>query len=167
MELYTPETLVQIVESPYRTHEVACPYYGYRRFVSPLLLSTSSKLYEIYLSTHGISFSTNCIHCHVNHPATRFCLPRDFLAFDMDFLLDVLEKSPRLAISTTMFFRVLRICGYLMVNTRIIVDLIQLYVPFYLHYDASFVEQLLHTLTVNGYTPLANQLRSISLRDSS
>ena len=165
----TSRPISQLVESP-RTHEICIPAFGFSRMISPTLFSYCSTFYEAYLSradTHTDFTTSLCAHCNTEHNSTRFCLPYVYAPFEVEFLLDFIERTPQCALPPPLFISILRLSDYLMLNHNFIFDMIQLYIPRYMRRRSPFTEALVDALSHTAYHRLGEEFARIYFSDSS
>lgn len=82
--------------------------------------------------------------------AELLCLPDEFAPFVLEFLLDFLEWTAQTNLPQPLLFPVIRLCGFLLIETPVIYEIIQLYIPSFLRRQSSFTRALVEELTRSG-----------------
>ena len=154
MEHLFSRPIIQLAESPYRTHEICIPAYSYSRFVSPGLMSFDSAFYNSYLQRHDNEYTVPfCAKSSHSHTSTRFCLSYLYSPYELDFLIDFLEYTPQNSISSSLFLSLIRLCDYFLLNPAVIIDMIYLYIPQNFA-NRSYLEALVDILNATSYREL-------------
>lgn len=164
-DLEPDRPIKQLAESPVKTHLLCIPAYNYTRFVSPVLLSHCSPVYNAYLMFNGVFATSRCSHCLRVHTKQRFCFSAVYTPYELDFLLDFLELTPQSAFSLSRFLSLLRLCDFLLLPHVLIFDLIQLYVPRHMRHRSLYTEALVEVLNSTSYSPLGASFTRTYFRD--
>lgn len=163
MDSFKPLRIPQMLESVHRNNQIAIPRYGYFRNISSTALSCMSSFYEAFRNNHSSRFSAYCTNCNSEHSSALLCLPDNFSPYILDFLIDFLEGTPQSVLPPSLFFPLIRLCGYLLVENHLIFALIQFYVPSSLRRPCSFASTLVEELTQSGYHQLGQKFASTYL----
>lgn len=161
MDLLKPAPIPQVMESENRTHQISIPQYGYSRAISPALMSFASDFYDAFLHNHGVNFSAHCTHCNSTHGSALLCLPSNFSPFMVDFLLDLIERTPHSIIRPSRLLDVVRLCGFLLVKPLFVYVLTQVYIPSHFRHSSVFTRALVDELDSNGYHHLGQQFADV------
>ena len=154
MDLEPDRPIKQLAESPAKTYLLCIPAYNYARFVSPVLLSHCSPVYNAYLKFNGVFATSRCSHCYREHTKQRFCLSAVYTPDELDFLLDFLELTPQSIFSPSWFLSLLRLCDFLLLPQVLIFYLIQLYIPRHIRHRCLYTEALVEVLNSTSYSAL-------------
>lgn len=167
MELMLVRPIKQLTESTNKTHLLCIPAYNFTRFVSPTMFAACSQFYEVYLKRNDNLFTTSlCAHCDLEHTTQRFCLPYYHSPYELNFLLDFLERVPQATFSPTLFLSLLRLCDFLLILPILIFDMIQLYVPRHLRHCSPFTEDLVEVLSLTSYSNLGRDFANTYFQHS-
>jgi len=164
-DLEPDRPIKQLAESPAKTYLLCIPAYSYTRFVSPVLFSHCSPVYEAYLMFNGVFAHSKCSHCYKVHTEQRFCFSAVYTPYELDFLLDFLELTPQSTFSLSRFLSLLRLCDFLLLPQVLIFDLIQLYVPRHMRQRSLYTEALVEVLNSTSYSLLGASFARIYFRD--
>lgn len=157
---FKPPPIPQILESVNKINTISIPRYGYSRNISPAFFSCISSFYEAFQANHSIKFSSRCACCKSEHSSALLCLPDEFSPFVLDFLIDFLEGTPQGNLQQQLLPPVIRLCGFLLIETRYIFAMIQLYVPCQMRRPSSFTRALVNELNSTGYHQLGHEFAS-------
>ena len=140
MEPKYSRPITQLADSPHKTHEICISAFNSVRQVSPALLSYCSQFYQAYLSRHDDDTTTSrCAHCQTD------CLPYVYSPFEVNLLLDFLERTPQAAFPGAILFSLIRLCDYLLINGYVISDVMHIYIPRRMRERSPFTEALVES----------------------